>query len=341
MLRLDDKRWFDKLGQVAKSIGSRDFHPELVSLFGASIRHDSCWIIRFSRNESPEVLYTNNVKSHVVGAYLGEYSGVDPFSDYWNNHGHAGVIMLAKVKAEYKGIEAYSRVFLPNARISDEMSVFLPTVGNDCYGLFLEREEGVFSRADVERARRVFPALEGCHRAHISNLFANAHKACELEFNRLADKPMLIQDRFGASVYSNDAWNEAVAGDRAINSEVVRLSARGEKTSALDGWIIKFEKMTGDFPLAPHGRMFVLERCNSAPAPGDFDTPSLEELTPRERDILSFMLRGCTTGHIAQALTISKGVVKNYKHRIYRKMNVDSERALVRRFAPFFSRIDI
>jgi DNA-binding CsgD family transcriptional regulator len=45
------------------------------------------------------------------------------------------------------------------------------------------------------------------------------------------------------------------------------------------------------------------------------------------------MMEGRTTGQIAQALEISKGVIKNYKLRIYRKADVTSERALVRKFA--------
>ncbi len=40
LLRLNDRQWFNRLGQVAKSIGSREFHHELVDLFGASIRHE-------------------------------------------------------------------------------------------------------------------------------------------------------------------------------------------------------------------------------------------------------------------------------------------------------------
>ena len=337
LIRLNDRAWFNRLGQVARAIGSRQFHHELVDLFGASIRHESCWIIRFSRSALPEVLFTYNVPDDVVGTYSSHYSGIDPFSDFRQNNGRSGVIMLAEAKARSQRTEAYSRVFLPRAHISDEMSIFLPTAGQDCYGLFLEREQGQFSRADVERARRVFPALEGCHRAHIGWLFANVHKIGELEFHGLADKPILIQDRFGGEVYSNDAWNDAAAADRAINLQLSELPACGAHTVALDGWILKHETLQADFPLAPRGRMFVLEPHNSPSGLVErtiFDGLAPAELTPRERDIFSLIMSGCTTGQIAQTLKISKGVIKNYKLRIYRKVCVDSERALVRKFMP-------
>ena len=52
-------------------------------------------------------------------------------------------------------------------------------------------------------------------------------------------------------------------------------------------------------------------------------------------------MNGRTTGQIAQTLKISKGVIKNYKQRIYRKVNVDSERALVRKFSPSLRGIEV
>ena len=336
LLRLNDREWFNRIGQIAQSIGSREFHHELVDLFGACIRHESCWIIRFSRTAAPEVLFTYNVSEEVVGTYCGGYSDIDPFSEYWKYNSHTGVIMLTEALARSQRSEAYGRDFLPRANISDEMSIFLPTVGQDCYGLFLERENGQFSRADVDRAQLVFPALEGCHRAHLSWLFANVHRISELEHHGLANKPILIQDRFGAEIYSNDAWNEAVAADRTICFRLDDLPARREETRMLDGWVLKFQPLRGDFLLAPHGRMFVLEPHVPSRAAAPLDCPAPTELTPRERDIFSLTMNGCTTGQIAQTLKISKGVVKNYKLRIYRKAQVDSERALVRKFAPAF-----
>jgi DNA-binding CsgD family transcriptional regulator len=339
LLRLNEQQWFDRIGRLAQCIGSHEFHHELVDLFGASIRHESCWIIRYSRNALPEVLFTHNVPDEVVGTYSSTYSEVCPFSDYWKYNGQSGVIMLADAVANSPRSETYRRVFLPRANISDEMSIFLPTVGQDCYGFFLERENGHFSRSDVERARLVFPALEGCHRAHLGWLFANLHKACELERHGLTNKPLLIQDRFGAEIYSNDAWNEALTADRALSLRLEDLSTCGEDMALLDGWALKSEILSTDFPLAPRGRMFVLEPHFVSPGvdenvSADSDAPS--ELSRRERDIFSLIMKGCTTGQIAQTLKISKGVIKNYKVRIYRKTQVDSERALVRKFATAF-----
>ena len=63
----------------------------------------------------------------------------------------------------------------------------------------------------------------------------------------------------------------------------------------------------------------------------------LPPITPRERDILALILKGHTTGEIAQSLGIGKGTIKNYRLRLYRKANVGSERALVALFMPLLS----
>ena len=62
----------------------------------------------------------------------------------------------------------------------------------------------------------------------------------------------------------------------------------------------------------------------------------LTALTPRERDILTLTMKGQATGDIAQILKISKGTIKNCKIRIYRKVDVTSERDLIKKFSPFF-----
>jgi DNA-binding CsgD family transcriptional regulator len=51
-------------------------------------------------------------------------------------------------------------------------------------------------------------------------------------------------------------------------------------------------------------------------------------LTPRETEITSLCLRGYPNAAIARALSISRGVVKNHKLRLYRKLDITTEREL-------------
>lgn len=50
------------------------------------------------------------------------------------------------------------------------------------------------------------------------------------------------------------------------------------------------------------------------------DDAVLAPLTPRERDVLSLLLKGCTNKEVAQALGISPGTAKIHRHRVLEKM---------------------
>ena len=337
LLRLNGEEWFRQLGLVAKSIGTDQFHRELVGLFGASIRHDSCWIIRYSRVAPPDVLYTRNVPDELVTIYDEQCSGIDPFSQYWKNYGSPGVLTLSELKNSSVESIIYTRIFLAAARVSDEMGIFFPTVGHCCFGMFLEREVGHFSKADVQRARLIFPALEGYHRAHFEWLFNDLRHTNDTETKGFIKRPTLIQDRFGMEVYSNDSWNKAVASDESIMAMVT--AHEHPQPHLLKEFILKSEALDRDFLLAPAGRMFVLEpRSFSQGEPDHINriTNFMKILTPREREILLLIMEGQNTGQIAQDLKISKGTVKNCRLRIYRKADVDSERALVKKLMPVF-----
>lgn len=332
-VRLNSPEWFEHVGQVARVIGSDRFHRELVELFGAAISHDASWIIRYSRVAPPDVLYTKNVASDVVAYYTNVYASVDPFSRYWRDNGNPGVLMLNDVRSSGQAWDLYHQVFQTLASISDEIGIFFSTVGHCCFGLFLERESGRFSSHDIERAKLIFPMLEGFHRSHLGALFNNLRNPRGPQVQGFITRPTLIKDRFGVDVFSNDAWREAGARTPALAEVVEELrAATGSQTRSLPPFIVKVEVFDRDFPLAPGGRMYVLD----TPAPQVVEDPdrllddALKVFTPREREIVLLLMNGETTGGIAQKLNLSKGTIKNCRLRMYRKTGVSSERALVK-----------
>jgi DNA-binding CsgD family transcriptional regulator len=64
-----------------------------------------------------------------------------------------------------------------------------------------------------------------------------------------------------------------------------------------------------------------------------------ESLSPREREILMLALNGRSTGEIAQRLVLTKGYIKNCRQRMYRKLGVSSERAMLTMIAPVAHRL--
>ncbi len=54
-------------------------------------------------------------------------------------------------------------------------------------------------------------------------------------------------------------------------------------------------------------------------------------LTPRERDVLVFLARGCSNREIAELLTLGESTVKTHLRRIYAKLEVDGRHHAVGR----------
>lgn len=329
-IRLGQAEWFRRVGGVASSIGTDRFHQLLVELYGSTIPHSASWIIRYSRAAPPDVIYTWNVPRDVVDFYVANCSALDPFSAHWKRYEEPGVRTLAGFSAKDAGVDhqPYSRLFKAAAKISDELGIFFSTVGHSSLGMFLEREKGRFTEAEIERARRVFPVLDGFHKTHLGRIFDRLRYAGDANESPLVSRPTLVQDRVGLEIFATASWREAVAADPSIAEAVA--GAREETTIRLETATLKIERFDEYFPLAPSGRMFVLAPPSDA-APED--RPSVDiGLTTREREIFDLMMAGAASGSIAQALGISKGTVKNNRLRIYRKAGVASDRALVQKF---------
>lgn len=340
LLKLTDEEWFQELGKLAASIGSDAFHRNLLHLFGRCIRNDSGWVIRYSRVAPPDVMYTSNVSDEIVKFYQEKCVHIDPFSSFWKIQGRPGVLTLGELTNSMPESTLYTKVFTAAANISDELGMFFSTVGHCCYGVFLEREKGMFTAGDVRRANLIFPALEGFHKSHLGHLFNNLQCTEPTKAMELLRRPSLILDRHGVEVFATESWKAAHDSDETIDSMLQTIDPNESvQTISTKYFLLKTELFDRDFSLAPGGRIFTLEPKPSLKIVSDdyhAAAANLQTLTRRERQVLSLTMRGNNTGQIAQHLKVSKGTVKNCKLRLYRKTQVNTERSLVKKFAPFF-----
>lgn len=337
--RLTDEEWFHRTGRVAMSIGQDTFHRELLELFGSAMKHDSSWIMRYSRFAPPDILYTHNVPDEIVQLYTRECSTIDPYSNHWKTRGAPGVLTLSRLKSENVEFIIYEKMFGAAANIADELAMFFTTVGHCCLALFLVREKGMFSATDVARAELIFPALDGYHHAHLSSLFNELKYSNRSGMDAFIRRPMLIHDRFHEQVYASDTWIQAAAQDPAIDEIVHAGAGKAAQKFELRNFILRSETLDRHFPLAPGGRIYALEPKASEKTQHehvDQVAATLSDFTRREREILALIMMGQSTGEIAQKLEISKGTIKNCRLRIYRKADVTSERALVNKFTAIF-----
>jgi DNA-binding NarL/FixJ family response regulator len=77
----------------------------------------------------------------------------------------------------------------------------------------------------------------------------------------------------------------------------------------------------GDALLAPSVTRTVIERLARAPAREAAPDPRLEELTPREREVLGLVARGLSNREIATTLVVEESTVKSHMKRILRKID--------------------
>jgi DNA-binding NarL/FixJ family response regulator len=77
----------------------------------------------------------------------------------------------------------------------------------------------------------------------------------------------------------------------------------------------------GESLLSPSVTSRVIARMATQPTP-EFDGARLEELTPREREVLDLMARGLSNAEIADALVVEESTIKTHVKRILMKLGV-------------------
>jgi DNA-binding NarL/FixJ family response regulator len=78
----------------------------------------------------------------------------------------------------------------------------------------------------------------------------------------------------------------------------------------------------GDSLLSPSVTSRVIERMARQPTPDTSRDARLDELTPREREVLELVARGLSNGEIAATLVIEESTVKTHTKRILLKLGV-------------------
>ncbi len=112
---------------------------------------------------------------------------------------------------------------------------------------------------------------------------------------------------------------------------VIRAGARGYVTKTISGPDLADavrRVQDGDAVFSPRLAGFVLDAFAGAPpAPGD---PELDQLTPREREVLQHLARGYMYKEIARRLEISTKTVEAHASAVLRKLQLSSRHEISR-----------
>ena len=139
-----------------------------------------------------------------------------------------------------------------------------------------------------------------------------------------AMKAMHPQVRFLA-LSASDAPEDVIA--------VIRAGARGYVTKTISGAELVDavrRVMQGDAVFSPRLAGFVLDAFAALPADAgrpSFD-PELDQLTPREREVLRLIARGYTYKEVARDLTISPKTVESHVSAVLRKLQLSNRHQL-------------
>jgi DNA-binding NarL/FixJ family response regulator len=119
--------------------------------------------------------------------------------------------------------------------------------------------------------------------------------------------------------------------------DVIRAGARGYVTKTISGAELADaigRIADGDAVFSPRLAGFVLDAFAAEPPPVGAPTPSfdpeLDQLTPREREVLRHIARGYTYKEIARELTISVKTVETHVSAVLRKLQLSTRHELTR-----------
>ena len=334
-----EREWLAAIGRAAEAIGGGDFLARLAGAFATLARHDIVTVVRYARFSKPEYLLHRGAEDEMVARYLATYYQFDPFYRYWRERERPGVVTLGDVASTAVKQGRYVRDFLRESRISDEVGMFLPALGRASIALFLDRAGGRYTAREVERARAAYPLLAGLHKAHVNATLAALGNGAALGLTR---RPTLITDRDGATVHANRAWRERAANDPAVAAALDAMKA-GAEVALPGNAVLHGEPLGDDVFLAPGGRIHTLEDVAQSPAtisPRQAAALYRDVLTPRECEVVALIFEGHPTFTIAQRLGLSIGTVKNHRRRLYRKLDITTERELFLLYIEALSRVD-
>jgi DNA-binding NarL/FixJ family response regulator len=128
---------------------------------------------------------------------------------------------------------------------------------------------------------------------------------------RVPDAPrVLVVTTFDVDQYVYEALRAGASGFLLKNSPPEELIRAVRVVAA------------GDALLSPRVTTRLIEAFCRQPATPPMPPAALDELTPRERDVLALLARGLSNVEIAERLVVSHGTVKTHVERILMKLNL-------------------
>lgn len=329
-------RIFVDLAEATKAVGTPKFYEMAASCVASMLDSNRYLVIRYGKYSKPEFLVNTAMQPDAVDDYLASFYRIDPLLRMVRTNVTQQLMTFDQLKRSGADTLFYDDLYR-SAKILDELVLLLPTVGGVWTAICVDRSNTLFSQTEIERARQIFPVIEELHALHVDRCVFGWNGGY-LDDSQIA---FMMVDSENNPAFRNVLWQTKVTSDR--ETKIRDLSAeRIEGIEALDdGLVVHWETLDLQNVVAPGGKAYLLEE----PSPGYVDLAAKDlveqfagryRLTPRETEIVEYILQGHPPSLIATTIGVSVGTIRNHKHRLYYKLDITTEREL---FCMFFDLI--
>lgn len=319
---------YTELGDIASHVGQPTFYEVLTEHIGQVVKADVQMVMRYTRSAAPVYVVHDNLDAKLMRDYLAGLYRIDPVYKLCKGAVRPGVFTLDSLGTDDREIAQYSKRFLSQTGMIDDLIVLFSAPASSMIGLVFERKI-TFRAEQVNQLKELFPLLAGLQKAH-----EKVQIALMVSGGWDSDLAYRILDKEDGIVFDSAAWSEIFSRHPLLLSHVRRLKSRSQQAIILDpGFVIRTQPLLDEYATAPGGTLLILEQgqagmppVNSIDAAESF---SDAVLTPRERDIVRLISSGLPNAKIAEKLGLSINTIKNHRKRLYLKLDITTERELL------------
>ncbi len=288
-------------------------------------------VMRYSKANKPEYLWVDDLPKSDMDIYLSKFYRVDPFFAYWREHDEACVFRISDMAPSRRGKSSYFRVFQRVTGFRDGIGVFLPALDGSANVICFESRDQISDQL-VEEFQLLLPLLLGLHDLHEKELL-------RMLFSVTSDRNTgggisAIFSVSGEMLHPNENWQALQLRDPSFSVPNALFMA-DEKEHICDLGFFRRKPLRGMTSFAPEGFLVTFEQGEAEP-PVDVtllaNTFLQDQLTPREREIVLLAIDGVSSLEIALQLGVSEGTIRNHRKRLYKKLNIVSERELLAQY---------
>jgi DNA-binding CsgD family transcriptional regulator len=330
------------------AITTTNFHSVLLKAVASFISYDLTGIIHYSRSSTPRYVCAETLPQRDLDLYFSGLYRFDPYFRYWREKECPGVATIWEAclpdNPDDEKYRDYFTLFMPGAGIVDSVGIFCPTLGGGCLVLFFDRATA-FKPSEIEVLRTIFPVIQALINANQRWVIREIVQGSAPDMLDSSPRTFILIDQKGRELFASPRWKQIVGGDPEISEAFQKLKTLKDKTvERFSNGVLRMEEMGQSFALYPGARMVFVERDHSAISPLNIDdTLQLlfgKILTPREKAIVRLIFSGYPTIEIASRLSVALGTVKNHRKRIFKKLDITTERELFLRLINYIDDFD-